>query len=525
MMLKVTTAADLQTERLELEADAVVVGSGAGGAVMAYELAAAGKRVVVLEAGPYVPSSRFNEKFPDMLELLYEEHGNQANKAGDLLVLQGRCLGGSTVVNGCVAFRVPDFILEKWGREFGLTNLTPESLAPYFDKVERNLSIHTNQPHEINRNSQKLQAGAETLGWSVKPLNRNIRDCALTGHCLSGCKTDRKQSMLVTYLPWASHYGAKIYSDTRVTRILAEQEHGQVNAQANRYGKVQGVEAETIDPLTGRKVADVRVKAPLVVAAAGAVQTPLLFLHSQLGNASGQVGRNFACHPSTMIVAEFAEEIFTWQGAMLGVYVDEFEHPDKGGFVLEGGGAGPVELGMATEPGTGAAYLDFMSRAKHYASCVSLIHDHNVGRVSLVDGQKRIEYAIDERDFPAIKAAFKAAARIYFAAGAERVFLPTGDKWVIESVEQIDAVVDPIENHPFALRMVSYHPQGTMRMGSDPARSVVNPYGESHQVKGLFVSDASLFPTSIIVNPQESVYALSHYIAEHILARAEHYFA
>ena len=204
-MLKVKTAADISQTTLTLDADVVVVGSGAGGAVMAYEMAKAGKRVVVLEAGPYVPSSEFNEKFSDMLALLYEDHGNQSTTQGDLLVLQGRCLGGSTVVNGCVAFRIPDFILDDWHKNYGLTNLTTDALNPYFEKVERNLNIHTNQPHEINENSRKLQKGAEELGWSVKPLRRNIRDCALTGHCLSGCKTDRKQSMLVTYLPWACH--------------------------------------------------------------------------------------------------------------------------------------------------------------------------------------------------------------------------------------------------------------------------------------------------------------------------------
>ncbi|RLT97992.1 GMC family oxidoreductase [Ketobacter sp.] len=513
MMLNVTTAAQVKSTSLNLEADAVVIGSGAGGAVMAYELAAAGKSVIVLEAGSHVPSSRFNEKFPDMLELLYQDGGNQATSQGDLLVLQGRCLGGSTVVNGCVTFRVPDFILKKWADEYGLTNLTPEVLAPYFDKIESNLGIHTNQPHEINENSRKLQQGAEALGWSVKPLQRNIRECALTGHCLSGCKTDRKQSMLVTYLPWASHHGARIFTDTAVTRIVAE------------GGRAKGVEAEVRDPETGRTVAKMSVQAKVVVTAAGAIQSPLLFQRSELGNSSGQVGKNFACHPSTMVVAEFGSDVFTWRGAMLGVYVDEFEHPDKGGFVLEGGGAGPVELGMSTEPGTGKAYLDFMSRAKNYASCVTLIHDHNVGQVSLVDGKKQIDYQIADSDFPAMKAAFKAAARIYFAAGAERVFLPTGDKRIIESVDDIDAVVDGIENNPFAIRMVSYHPQGTMRMGADPTNSVVNPYGETHDVKGLFVCDASLFPTSIIVNPQESVYALSNYIADHILQDQAGYFA
>ncbi len=512
-MLKVKTAADIHQPNIELNADAVIVGSGAGGAVMAYELAKAGKSVVVLEAGPYVPSSQFNEKFSDMLALLYEDHGNQATTQGDLLVLQGRCLGGSTVVNGCVAFRIPEFILQDWHQNYGLTNLTKETLQPYFEKVERNLNIHTNEQHEINENSRKLEQGAKALGWSVKPLRRNIRDCGLTGHCLSGCKTDRKQSMLVTYLPWACHYGAEVYTDTRATEILTEN------------GKAVGVRAEVIDSESGNIKSNIKINAKIVVAAAGAIQTPLLFLKSGIGNSSNQVGKNFACHPSTMMAAEFASDVYTWRGAMLGVYVDEFEHPDKGGFILEGGGAGPIELGMSTEPGTGKAYVDFMENAKKYASCVTLIHDHNVGQIRWEDGAKKIEYSLADEDFPAMKSAFKAAAKIYFAAGADRIFLPTCDRRVIHSVEEIDSIVDSIENTPFALRMVSYHPQGTMRMGSDSKQAVVNPYGESHDVKGLFVSDASLFPTSIIVNPQQTVYAMSHYIADHILQDKAGYLA
>lgn len=513
VQLNVTSARDIRVANLSLTADVVIIGSGAGGAVMAYEMAKAGKNVVVLEAGPFVPSSQFNEQFPDMLERLYADCGNQATSSGDLLVLQGACIGGSTVVNGCVAFRTPEFILADWQQQSGLTNLTGEVLKPYFEKIEKNLSIHENQEHEINLNSRMLQQGARTLGWSVKPLQRNVRQCGLTGHCLSGCKTDRKQSMLVTYLPWASHHGAKIHADTRVTRIHVQD------------GSATGVSAEIIDPATKRKVADMQVSAKIVVAAAGAVQTPLLFLRSGIGNSSGQVGKHFACHPSTLVVAEFDQDIHTWRGAMLGIFVDEFMHPDKGGFVLEGGGAGPVEIGMSTEPGTGTPYMDFMSRAQKYASCVTLIHDQNNGQIKLEDGRKVIDYALSDHDFPAMKAAIKAAAQAYFAAGAKRVFLPTIQRKIAGSADQLDPLLDSLANDPFTFRMVSFHPQGGMRMGADASQSVVNPWGETHDVKRLFVADASLFPTSISVNPQVTVYALSNYIADYILKEKTAYFA
>lgn len=501
--LPVVQASDITGSNLHLKADVVVVGSGAGGAVTAYELARQGLDVIVLEAGPYIPSKEFTEHFSEALETLYEDHGAQANRDGDLLVLQGRCVGGSTVVNGCVSFRTPDFILEEWREQHGLENMTPEMLEPYFERVERNLSISDNGPHEIARHSQLITEGAKKLGWSVKPHQRNVKQCALTGHCLSGCKTERKQSMLVTYLPWAAAHGARIHSDTRVTRVLEDN------------GRATGVQAEVIDR-NGSKVADLRVDAPRVVLAAGAVQTPLLLLRSELANSSGEVGHNFACHPSFFVLARYAEPVYPWRGALLGSYVDEFMRPEKGAFILEGGGLGVAEMTMITEPGTGEPFVRYMQDVKHYSGLVTLIHDHNVGHISLRDGNKDIAYRLVDKDFSSMKQALAAAARLHFASGASEVYMPTTEHRVIGSESEIDEVVASVVNKPQYLRMVSYHPQGSCRMGADPTRSVVGPNGECHDVSGLFVADASLIPTSTLVNPQTTVYALATYIAERI---------
>lgn len=139
--LQVTQASDVTQDSIELNVDAVVIGSGAGGAIAAYELAKAGKKVVVLEAGPYVPSEKFTEMMAVSMDTLYADHGGQSNTAGDISILQGACVGGSTVVNAALCFRTPDYYLELWAKEFGLTNLTPEVMRPYFEKVEANLGI------------------------------------------------------------------------------------------------------------------------------------------------------------------------------------------------------------------------------------------------------------------------------------------------------------------------------------------------------------------------------------------------
>ena len=187
--------------------------------------------------------------------------------------------------------------------------------------------------------------------------------------------------------------------------------------------------------------------------------------------------------------------------------------------MLEAGGLGAVEMTMLNEPGTGKPFMKFMEDARYKSGIVTLIHDHNVGEIRWEDGRKVVDYQVSDKDFPAMLAALKASAQIHFTAGATEVYVPSVEQLIIRSEDEIDAVLARLENKPQRLRLVSYHPQGSLRMGADPSRSVVAPHGETHDVKGLYVTDASLLPTSIIVNPQVTVYALASYISQQILSR------
>ena len=504
--LTVTQAADVRTDRLDLEADVVVVGSGAGGAIAAYELARAGQRVVVLEAGPYVPSEKFSEMLAVSMGTMYADHGGQTNAHGDISILQGACVGGSTVVNAALCFRTPDYYLRLWAREFGLGNLTPALMKGYFEKVERNLQIRQVGPHETSPGAELIARGMRKLGYPEGKARRNVKDCALTGACFAGCTTDRKQSMLVTYLPWAVAHGARIHADTRVTRVLAE------------GGQARGVEAEVIDPATGQRKATMTVKAPRVVLAAGPVQTPLLLLASGLANGSGQVGRNFACHPTLSVTAEFDHEVRDFHGATHSLYMDRHTLPEQGGFLLLNAIQDPVEAGFQAEPGTGAPYMAYMQGYRNTIRLISLIHDKNVGRVSWDNGAKRIDYQVDDEDFEAMKKGLVVTAKVLFASGARKLHLPTSHVASIDSAAQVESVIGALKNEPARYKYTSFHPQGTCRMGRDPKTTVVNPYGETHEVKNLFVADASLLPTSIGYNPSETVYALASYISDRIIA-------
>ncbi len=498
--MKVESALDWARPLPRQRSEVLIVGSGAGGAVMAYSLARAGYAVTVLEAGPHRLSAEFPEHMPSSLEQLYAEHGAQANVDGDITVLQGRCVGGSTVVNATAAFRIPPWILHDWQQRHGLSGFTAAELEPLYRQLEADLAIHVNQPHEINRNSQLMQAGAEKLGWRVAPLARNVKDCVLSGYCIAGCRYDRKQSMLVTYLPWAQNHGARIIADAPVRQIHAE------------HGRVTGVSVATA-------AGEVEFAADLVVLSAGAIESPLLLQDSALGGAA--VGRHLACHPSLSVLARFDTPVSVWEGAQLGVYVDQFSRDEDGGFLLEGGGLEPAGFAYLV-PGDGVELGSRMAQADHIASMVSLIHDQGSGRVYRRDGHKTIEYRLSAADRERARAALKAAARIWFAAGAQEVYLPTLLPTAVDAAGAM-AAIEALSFAPGELLYSAYHPQGTCRMGLDPARSVLNPQAQVHGLPNLVVADASCFPSSVAVNPQLPVYVTAARIAQYIIAEPAAY--
>ena len=212
------------------------------------------------------------------------------------------------------------------------------------------------------------------------------------------------------------------------------------------------------------------MRAGLIVVAAGAVQTPLLFQRNKLGNSSGQIGLNFACHPSLAVFGEHENDVYAWVGATLSAQAGDIENPLKGGYLLEAGMVGPVITSAWIDGGVGSDFVEFMENSKKFQAAVTLIHDHNVGRVYLDGDRKRIEYDLDDRDFESMREALRGTARIYFAAGARRVYLPTTRKTTIESADQVDSVINSLQNGKHMYRITSYHPQGTMRMGARPQK-------------------------------------------------------
>ncbi|HKT22743.1 MAG TPA: GMC family oxidoreductase, partial [Nitrososphaerales archaeon] len=420
-------------------------------------------------------------------------------------VAQGSCVGGSTVVNDAVCFRTPEPVLETWRAANKIEEIGPEAMAPYFDRVERRISVSEVQPHELNRNNLVLKRGADKLGWAHGPNKRNCKTCRLCGNCQIGCFYGTKQSMLETYISEAERDYSdkfKVYADTQATDLV-------------RSGaRVTGVRAV----VTGAqgKTFDLAVKAKVVVVAGGTIASSQLLLESGI-DVAGQVGKGVAIHPSPAMVGDFEEEINGNQGIPMAYHCHEFSVLKTGepGFMLEAVFFAPYQFSLPL-PGVGLEHKELMSRYSHYALVGSLLQDESVGTV-MAGGPLAyyLDYELSAKDSEKMLEGMKASAKVLFAAGATRVITSHRRRTVLHGERDLH-LIDDRGASSGSLSVGSGHPQGGNRMGGVRGSAVVDSHSKVYGLENLFVCDASVFPTSIGVNPQVTVMALAARASDHI---------
>lgn len=489
-----------------LSAEVCVVGSGAGGSVVAAELASGGKSVVVLEEGHYWTSDDFTQREDEMYPRLYRERGTKPTADYAVLVSQGRALGGSTLPSFCLCFRTPHQILAHWAERHGLGDLSHEALFPYFERVEARIGVKDMGPEHLNANNRVLMLGAERLGFRGRFLRHNRTDCLGCGYCVIGCPYDRKGDALTTYLAAASKAGCTIVPDAHVDRV--EHEHGAVT----------GVSGHFVRPRTVKRPA-FRVNAPIVVLAAGALQSPMLWFRSHLPDPRRLAGRNLRLHPSVILFGLFDEPIASWQGVPHSYVVEEFLNLDKsieGGYLAFAAAAQPIAV-AGLLPGLGRDHRRLMDAYARMAGVTCFLHDRSAGQVTVdARGQAVIEYRLNDNDKRDVMNAMRRSCEILFAAGAKSVVLPYNDLVEVHSRAGLKTIEEHgiLANDPL---FVSLHPQGTLPMGSNDRTSMIDSFGAAHGIKGLYVADASVFPTSVAVPPQISVMAIATRTADRIL--------
>ena len=502
MISGLTTQDDIGGDVL-LDCGAVVVGSGAGGATVAAELAHAGVDVVAIEEGGYHPTGSFTPDTGRALRTLYRDGGGgMAFGRPSVLYTEGRCVGGSTVVNGGMSWRTPAAVLDRWAELEGVRALSERELAPYFSEIESRLSVGTQDPETIGRDSELLKAGAEARGWTVVPNRRNQLHCAGTNNCTNGCPTGAKRSMLVTSVPRALALGARLFSDCRVDRVT------------RTAGKVTGVTGHFVRP-DGTRGPKLTVQAPVVIVAGGAIQTPALLARSGVRSASGQLGRNLSLHPNAHVTAFFDSDVTSWQGVHQAFQVREFVSE---GLILTATNLPPPMLaGMM--PAYGRELGELMADYNRLVTAGPLVTDSGTGRVRNVPGLgTQVFYRLTDATAARLVRGVELTAEALFTAGARRMLLPFDGAPEVRSPGQLrDLLARPVPRR--SIQMYSIHLMGTVRMSEDPRRGVTDSFGAVHGVPGLVVADASLFPGPTGVNPMETVIALAMRNARHLIER------
>ena len=487
-------------------ADVCIVGSGCGGGASAKVLAEAGKKVIVLEEGGYYTSKDFNATEQTAYQNLYQQRAGQATDDLAVTVLQGRCVGGSSTINWTTSLRTPDFVLEAWKRDHGVQGLSPRELDPYFEKVEQYLNIHTEPWENHNPNNRLILEGAKKLGFRASAVGRNTKDCVKAGACGLGCPYDAKRTVSITYIPDAVKSGATVFANFRANKI-------------DLTGTTKRVSGIVFDQETGGPKTNFIIEAPVVIVSASAINSPVLLLKSNLANSSGELGKNLTFHLTSAVLGVFDQIMYGAGGIPQSAMSDEFlnKNHDDGGFWLEAVPIYPTLAALAL-PGFGSAHRGLLHQYPHIGATIILVKEiDSSGRVTVNDhGRASISYTLRDKDLGYLKQGVAVAARVQFAAGAKRVMTLHARLTEFNSPEEIDTKLASSIWGMNEIGLYSAHPLGTCRMGIDPKRSVVDEHCQTHDVKGLFVIDGSVTPTSLGVNPQVTILAIAEKNAEWI---------
>lgn len=482
---------------LDVEADVVIVGSGPAGATVARTLAQRGFEVLVLEEGFEARPKDFVASGVRAMAALYRDMGTSISFGNvSMPYLQGRVVGGTSVVNGAISWKLPREIVEAWGtqdRALGEA-LTYEEIAAAEARVEERLHVHPTEPAIAGAKNLLLGKGAEALGVAHRPIRRNVDGCVGAGRCLQGCPHGAKLSMDRSFLPDAVAAGGRIFSGMRVDHVIVER------------GRARSV--------TGRTAAGASFVARArraVVLAASAIQTPCLLRRS--GLTQGPVGDGLTGHPGVSVTGRFDEPVRNWRGATQGHEVTGYRGE---GIKLEALGF-DVSLLATRVPGVGKDFARRLAELERYAVWGAAIRARALGSVRPGPTRPLVLYSLTEEDVRTVRRAVRILGDTLLAAGAREVYpgVPDFDA-VVRSAAQMARfeTEGSLVAGDYAMSMT--HLFGTARIGSDPATSVVRPDFRHHVTEALYVADSSVFPSNLGVNPQIAIMALAEICADRV---------
>lgn len=522
-------------EPLTLDADVVIVGSGAGGGVIAAELTRAGRSVIVVEAGPFLDEAHLPADEMDAFSRLYLNHGLLTTWDGSITMLAGSGVGGGTLINWMTSIAAPDDVRADWARDHGVDGVDGAAFDADVAAVEQELGVTPTTT--IPAKDGIILRGAAALGWEAAPTRRNAQSCGDCGSCPFGCPRGTKQSGIRAHLATAAAGGARIVDQARVERVLIER------------GRAVGVEAQVllVDPATGEPMAGpggdplrprtrrLIVRAAQVVVAGGALRSPAVLLASGLDHPA--IGRHLRLHPVPVVAGLFDEPIDMWRGTMQAARSLQFSRPEPGrnGYVIESAPGHPGLIALALPWEGTDSHAALLGRIRHVGPLIAVTRDGGAGRVRLTgSGRARIDYALDASGSATLRHALVSMAGIVRAAGARQIVaVGTPPRWHGRSgfapgqeARSFGVFEDALRSFDFAPNrgsVFSAHQMGSVRMGASVSDHPCDPEGRVRtragtSVPGLYVGDGSLFPSAIGVNPMITIMALARRVARTVIA-------
>ncbi|MCB0219438.1 MAG: GMC family oxidoreductase [Chrysiogenetes bacterium] len=484
----------------QIECDVVVVGTGAGGAVVGTELALKGHAVVFLEEGKLYRRDAFTGNLHEAHKKFYRGGGAVPSVGNTIIpILMGKLVGGSTAINTGVSYHTPDRVLNRWCENIGTDEFEPSRMAPYFEKVDRELQVVHSEDKFLQGAARKIAEGCDALGWNHYDLQRNAPGCTGEGVCDLGCPSMARRSVDIAYLPQAAARGAMVIKESKAHRVMIEN------------GRAVGIHAKSVE--TGQ---DLWIRARKVVLAGGAVMTPVMLLEQGICNSSGELGKNLAVHPSTGVSGLF-DEVLEGEAFVPNTRsCDEFL--GREGILLQSG-RGSLNMAPITIPFVGREFMDLIEDYDKVVGFGTMIEDvARPGRVrSMGGGKPLVTYSLTDEDTKKLHRGMYLGAKMLLAAGAERAMPLLFRFPSIRNQSELEAF-GKLKVKASELMLTSWHPLGTCDIGKDPKKSVVSPDHETHDVKGLYIVDGGTVPGPLGVNPQITIMAMATRAAERIHA-------
>ena len=498
------------SESMNTDFDVIVIGSGVGGATFADYLSRDGRglRIAILESGPFYDRSFFNQREIDMTRL-YFNRGALVSENLEVGVAAANTIGGSSAVYTGVSFRPPKSVLDNWKSDFGMSFLKDEFVSSSFDEIEKEISVHELPESWDNQNNQLFREGALKLGLEVKRLKINIDGCLQQGFCNLGCTSGAKKGTLEVQIPKVMERGVEVIANAYVEKV------GENRVYCTIKDAPKGSRSNTY------KSGEYEFTAKRIVIAAGVLNTPAILLRSkkELSIDMENVGRYLTLHPAMNVHGVHESPVHGNRGFPKTVYSDTYSESDH--FYLETSFYFPG-VTAKNNPGYGELHSAIMRDYSKMMSILILIHDeaekHN--RIAINrNGNPIIHYRFNPSAKGSLVKALQVSTKLFFEAGCTHALIPGSIKAPLtnDDKEKLEKLITSKELNFSKTPLSSAHPQGGSRMGVDPANSVCDVSGRVHGTKSIYVSDASLFPTSVKVNPYETIMLLAKWIAEEML--------